>query len=207
MAMDKRRVQSADSVIGHADSEIPVVLPMEAMELDFFRARHDGHTFWCEVWLGGCGQRLTNKLYTDRACHFAHLPDPEHISTCARKASGISSADHLFIKSGLLEWLSDQEVQAAADIVRGTDGSITGEVLFTLASHAGLHIPTRRRKYARARMPSACSAKECRTTRTSCSSTDTSTGFGSSPTVPAAVSRLALKITPVRHGSTCTRSP
>ncbi len=116
MAMDKRRVQTA--VIGHADSEIPVVLPMEAMELDFFRVRHDGHTFWCGVWLGGCGQQLTNKLYTDRACHFAHLPDPEHLSTCARKASGISSADHLFIKRGLLEWLSDQEVQAAADIVR-----------------------------------------------------------------------------------------
>ncbi|MFE6813534.1 hypothetical protein [Streptomyces sp. NPDC057675] len=138
MAMDKRRVQTA--VIGHADSEIPVVLPMEAMEAGFFLARLDGHTFWCGVWLGGCGQQLTKKLYTDRACHFAHRPDPEHISTCARKAFGISSADHLFIKRGLLEWLSDQEVQAAADIVRGTDGSITGEVLFTLASHAGLHI-------------------------------------------------------------------
>lgn len=66
MALDKRRVQTA--VIGHADSERPVVLPMEAIELDDFRARHTGQTYWCGVWLGGCGHQLVTKLYTDRAC-------------------------------------------------------------------------------------------------------------------------------------------
>lgn len=45
MALDKRRVQTA--VIGHSDSELAVVLPMEAIEVDDFRTRHDGQTYWC----------------------------------------------------------------------------------------------------------------------------------------------------------------
>ncbi|WP_455356923.1 hypothetical protein [Streptomyces sp. SYSU K217416] len=138
MALDKRRVQTA--VIGHADSELPVVLPMEAIELDDFRARRAGQTYWCGVWLGGCGHQLTTKLYTDRACHFAHVPDPEHTSTCARKASGVSSADHLYIKHGLLNWLAEQDITATAAIPRGADGAIGGEVLFTPAGHTGLRV-------------------------------------------------------------------
>lgn len=66
MALDRRRVQTA--VIGQADSELPVVLPMEAIELDDFRAHHAGQTYWCGVRLGGCGHQLFTKLYTDRAC-------------------------------------------------------------------------------------------------------------------------------------------
>lgn len=66
MALDRRRVQTA--VIDNADSELPVVLPMEAIELDDFRAHHAGQTYWCGVWLGGCGHQLFTKLYTDRAC-------------------------------------------------------------------------------------------------------------------------------------------
>lgn len=138
MALDKRRVQTA--VIGHADSEFPVVLPMEAIELDDFRARHAGQTYWCGVWLGGCGHQLTTKLYTDRACHFAHVPDPEHTSTCARKAAGVSSADHLYIKHGLLNWLAEQDITATATIPRDADGSIGGEVLFTPAGHTSLRV-------------------------------------------------------------------
>ncbi|MFF7191410.1 hypothetical protein ACFZAR_40900 [Streptomyces sp. NPDC008222] len=138
MALDRRRVQTA--VIGHADSELPVVLPMEAIELDDFRARHADQTYWCGLWLGGCGHQLYTKLYTDRACHFAHGPDPEHTSTCARKAAGVSSADHLFIKHGLLSWLAEQDVTATATIPREADGSIGPEVLFTPAGHAGLRV-------------------------------------------------------------------
>ncbi|MFE7620565.1 hypothetical protein [Streptomyces sp. NPDC057496] len=138
MALDKRRVQTA--VIGHADSELPVVLPMEAIELDDFRARHADETYWCGVWLGGCGHQLTTKLYTDRACHFAHVPDPEHTSTCARKASGVSSADHLYIKHGLLNWMAEQDISATAAIPRAADGAIGGEVLFTPAGRTGLRV-------------------------------------------------------------------
>ncbi|MGC9500905.1 hypothetical protein [Streptomyces sp. WG7] len=138
MALDKRRVQTA--VIGNADSELPVVLPMEAIELDDFRTRHTGQTYWCGTWLGGCGHQLFTKLYTDRACHFAHGPDPEHTSTCARKASGVSSADHLYIKHGLLDWLTSQDITATATISRDGDGAIGRDVLFAPAGRDALRV-------------------------------------------------------------------
>ncbi|MFD9794199.1 hypothetical protein ACFWXK_24985 [Streptomyces sp. NPDC059070] len=138
MAQDRRRVQTA--VIGHADSELPVVLPMEAIELDDFRARHYGESYWCGMWLGGCGHELTTKLYTDRACHFAHMPDPEHTSTCIRKASGVSSADHLYVKHRLLAWMAEQDITATAAIPRDAEGAIGGEVLFTPVGHTGLRV-------------------------------------------------------------------
>ncbi|MFI6063182.1 hypothetical protein [Streptomyces sp. NPDC051286] len=138
MALDRRRVQTA--VIGHAESEDPVVLPMEAIELDSFRERHTGQSYWCGVWLGGCGHQLTTKLYTDRSCHFAHLPDPGGTSACGRKAAGVASADHLYIKHGVLKWLAEQDIAATATIARDADGSINGEVLFTPRGHAGLTV-------------------------------------------------------------------
>lgn len=52
MAPDRRRVQTA--VIGHAESEDPVVLPREATELDSFRERHSGQSYWS----GGVAGRL-----------------------------------------------------------------------------------------------------------------------------------------------------
>lgn len=63
---DKRRIQTA--VLDSADSEEPLMLPMEAIELDAFRHRYESDTFWCGTLLGGCGGQLTIKLYTDRAC-------------------------------------------------------------------------------------------------------------------------------------------
>ncbi|MFF3958432.1 hypothetical protein ACFYY1_35240 [Streptomyces sp. NPDC001890] len=138
MALDRRRVQTA--VIGHAESEDPVVLPMEAIELDNFRERHTGQSYWCGVWLGGCGHQLTTKLYTDRACHFAHVPDPEDTSACGRQAAGVASADHLYIKHGVLEWLAEQDIAATATVARDADGSISGEVLFTPQGHEDLTV-------------------------------------------------------------------
>lgn len=41
---------------------------LEAIELDSFRDRHTGQSYWCGVWLGGCGHQLTTKLYTNRVC-------------------------------------------------------------------------------------------------------------------------------------------
>ncbi|WP_331734786.1 competence protein CoiA family protein [Streptomyces sp. NBC_00887] len=113
---------------------------MEAIELDTFRARHAEETYWCGMWLGGCGHQLTTKLYTDRACHFAHVPDPEHTSACTRKAAGVSSADHLYIKHGLMTWLDEQEITATAAIPRDADGFIGGEVLFTPAGRSTVRI-------------------------------------------------------------------
>ncbi|WP_329449326.1 hypothetical protein OG906_42875 (plasmid) [Streptomyces sp. NBC_01426] len=71
MRGDNRQIQTA--VLGGADSEEPLMLPLEAIELDAFRRHYDQDTFWCGLLLGGCGGQLTTKLYTDRVCHFAHV--------------------------------------------------------------------------------------------------------------------------------------
>lgn len=66
MQADRRRIQTA--VLSSAESEEPLMLPIEAIELDVFRHRYEGEAFWCGTLLGGCGGQLTTKLYTDRAC-------------------------------------------------------------------------------------------------------------------------------------------
>ncbi|MFD7461089.1 MULTISPECIES: hypothetical protein [unclassified Streptomyces] len=104
---DTRRIQTA--VLGHRDSDEPLVLPLEAFELDVFRHLYRGATFWCGVLLGGCGGRLATKLYTDRACHFAHYPGPDGALTgCSRTHGGVGSADHLYLKAATTAWLREQ---------------------------------------------------------------------------------------------------
>jgi hypothetical protein len=103
---DSRLVQTA--VIGDEHSDVPVVLPPEAIELDVFRHAHEGDTFWCGVLLGGCGAQLATKLYVDRQCHFQHFPQPNGMpNTCRRPAVGESSADHLYVKSAMSRSLLD----------------------------------------------------------------------------------------------------
>ncbi|MGW7314694.1 hypothetical protein [Streptomyces sp. NPDC054865] len=103
---DSRLVQTA--VIGDEHSDVPIVLPPEAIELDAFRHAHEGDTFWCGVLLGGCGARLATKLYVDRQCHFSHFPQPNGMpNTCRRPAVGESSADHLYVKSAMHRSLLD----------------------------------------------------------------------------------------------------
>lgn len=63
---DRRQIQTA--VLGGADSEDPLMLPLEAIERDAFRRHHEHDTFWCGLLLGGYGLQLTTKLYTDRVC-------------------------------------------------------------------------------------------------------------------------------------------
>lgn len=71
MEGDKRRIQTA--VLGSADSEEPLLLPMEAIELDAFRHRYADRSFWCGRWLGGCGQ--------------LH-PQARGLSACGRQGGG-----------------------------------------------------------------------------------------------------------------------
>ncbi|WP_159400370.1 hypothetical protein [Streptomyces sp. XY431] len=114
MPGDKRRIQTA--VLGSANSDEPLILPLEAIELDAFRRRHTEDSFWCGLLLGGCGERLTTKLYTDRVCHFAHLPDPTGLHRCERRARDVSSADHLYVKSAATTWLLGLEHQGVAHL-------------------------------------------------------------------------------------------
>lgn len=100
MALDTRRVQTA--VLGSPDSDRPLSLPIDRKEAEAYLSRFRGQQFYCGVLLGGCGWRLMDKLYGDRACHFAHFPDPKGIAPqCERRYIGADSADHLFIHRGL----------------------------------------------------------------------------------------------------------
>ncbi|MFG2677392.1 hypothetical protein [Streptomyces sp. NPDC048445] len=117
------------------DSDEPLMLPLEAIELDVFRRRHDGDTFWCGLLLGGCGLQLTTKLYTDRVCHFAHRRGPEgHLHMCGRRARGVSSADQLYVKSAAGAWPRERGTPAGFEFTQ-PDGAPIGSVVDSQVEH------------------------------------------------------------------------
>ena len=132
---DQRLVQTA--VLGSAESDLPVMLPVTAVDVDRFRGDHVGQTFWCGRWLGGCGSRLTTKLYQDRVCHFAHVADPAR-GQCRRAAVGIASADHLYIRQQVLAWLADKAIPAQVRMPQGP--KLGGEVLFDPSTYGCLRV-------------------------------------------------------------------
>ncbi|MFE5096006.1 hypothetical protein ACFRCI_38100 [Streptomyces sp. NPDC056638] len=116
------------------------MLPLEAIELDAFRHRHSDDTFWCGLLLGGCGGQLTTKLYTDRVCHFAHNPGAEgHSHLCGRSSRGVSSADHLYVKSAAVAWLRARGEGAEFDFAR-PGGAPIGSVVDIRFQHAALRV-------------------------------------------------------------------
>ncbi|MFE4018541.1 hypothetical protein ACFXPZ_14120 [Streptomyces sp. NPDC059101] len=126
--------------MGNADSDQPLVLPLEPIELDAFRQQHHRDSFWCGHLLGGCGGQLTTKLYTDRVCHFAHHPDPTgQPRTCERRARDVSSADHLYVKSAAAAWLRDRDDQPDFDFAR-PDGAPIGSVVDIRFKRRGLRV-------------------------------------------------------------------
>ena len=135
---DRRQIQTA--VLGDADSDEPLMLPMEAIELDAFRRSHEDDTFWCGTLLGGCGGQLTTKLYTDRACHFAHHPDPDGLPhVCGRRSRGVDSADHLYVRSAAAAWLAGRGEQATFEYTR-TSGAPIGSVVEVRWRHGALRV-------------------------------------------------------------------
>ncbi|MEU0646047.1 hypothetical protein [Streptomyces umbrinus] len=135
---DRRQIQTA--VLGGADSEEPLMLPLEAIELDAFRRRHEHDTFWCGLLLGGCGGQLTTKLYTDRVCHFAHHPGPDGLPhLCGRHSRGVSSADHLYVKSAAASWLQGRGDHADFDFAR-PEGVPIGSVVDIQFQRGGLRV-------------------------------------------------------------------
>ncbi|MER5832612.1 hypothetical protein ABT116_17595 [Streptomyces sp. NPDC002130] len=104
--LDHRLVQTA--VIGHKNSDHPVILPMDAWELDRWRKAHPNYSYWCGLQLGGCGGELSDCRYTTKVCHFAHHPTAP---ACHRRNNGESSADHLFIKRGVQRLLGKRQLR------------------------------------------------------------------------------------------------
>ncbi|MEU5951482.1 competence protein CoiA family protein [Streptomyces sp. NPDC047525] len=85
---------------------------MEAAELTRWRQLHPRYTYWCGSLLGGCGEPLTDRRYHSKVCHFAH--HPHH--TCTRTANGEDSADHLFMKRALHNWIGSQGCKGAVHL-------------------------------------------------------------------------------------------
>ncbi|MFF4864477.1 hypothetical protein ACFY3J_22610 [Streptomyces sp. NPDC001231] len=115
-SQDTRLVQTA--VIGHKNSEQPIILPMDPDDLAVHRRRHPRYRYWCGIQLGGCGRQLSDRLCRDgRVCHFAHHPDPDGSRlVCLRTHNGEDSADHLFIKQGVTHWLDKQQLPGRAQL-------------------------------------------------------------------------------------------
>ncbi|MER6230612.1 hypothetical protein ABT169_15875 [Streptomyces sp. NPDC001616] len=113
--VDTRLVQTA--VLGSRGSEQPVILPEESHNLDEFRRQFGTDRFWCGTLLGGCGEKLMTKRYENKVCHFSHYPAQDGSrSACHRSANGVDSADHLFIKMHVKEWLAQQGHAAQAEL-------------------------------------------------------------------------------------------
>ncbi|MGP4088936.1 hypothetical protein [Streptomyces sp. KR55] len=110
---DTRKVQTA--VSGHAGSDLPVYLPMDADEFGAFISRYPQRAFFCGTLLGGCGQRLSPKQYRDRKCHFAHVSAAVN---CRRTEGDEASADHLYIGRAIADWLKRQKQRAVQPVYK-----------------------------------------------------------------------------------------
>lgn len=107
---DSRLVQTA--VIGSRTSGTAIILPTDAYDLERWRRRHPRYTYWCGTQLGGCGNELSDRLYRDKVCHFAHRPN----TSCHRTATGANSADHLFIREDLAGWAGRKKLKGRASL-------------------------------------------------------------------------------------------
>ncbi len=132
--MDRRLVQTA--VVGGPDADLPVILPEDHRDLDEFRIHHADAGFFCGILLGGCDRPLTTKRYADRACHFAHLADPDGPSACSR---GAHSADHLYLRRAVASWLAEHGHGANGDL-HGTGRDAVVEFLLEAGVRLRFHL-------------------------------------------------------------------
>ncbi|MFE8947963.1 competence protein CoiA family protein [Streptomyces sp. NPDC007856] len=139
---DSRLVQTA--VIGSRGSDRAIILPTDADELARWRRRHPTYSYWCGTLLGGCGNELSDRLYRDKVCHFAH-----HAHTsCHRTATGASSADHLFVKGDLTAWAGRRRLKARASL--RNLGTGPGDAVDFRVREARQHVRFQFRKLAHA---------------------------------------------------------
>lgn len=106
---DDRLVVTA--VIGGRRSKDPAFLPPDYEDAARFVRRYRRAKFFCGIYLGGCGWPLAHKVCATRKSHWAHHPGgPE----CKRSGRD-DSADHLYIRAGLLRLLGKRDGESMAD--------------------------------------------------------------------------------------------
>ncbi|MFB4195361.1 hypothetical protein [Streptomyces carpaticus] len=112
---DGRYIQTA--VIGNRFSDQAAVLPTGYEDAKAFRDFFEDSSFWCGELLGGCGRQLAVKPFRARVSHFAHFPTADDsLVHCGRTRETEDSADHLFIKRGVGDWLADQGVESRGTV-------------------------------------------------------------------------------------------
>jgi hypothetical protein len=137
---DKRKVQTA--VLGSPDSHEPILMPFERADAILLRQAYSARRFFCGEWLGGCGRELYTRIGSTRVPHFAHHPEgSDEPVTCRRSSNDEASADHLYIRQALGEWLRRHGHRVKAVVLEGTvprqGGTCTG---MTIETTAGLLI-------------------------------------------------------------------
>ncbi|MBG0825723.1 hypothetical protein HS048_34115 [Planomonospora sp. ID91781] len=116
---DTRKVQTA--VLGSPDSHDPILMPFERIEAERLRGRFGARGFYCGEWLGGCGKELYTRIGPVKVPHFAHHPeDTGRPVNCRRSSNDAQSADHLYIRQALTEWLKQQGHQVKEIVLEGT---------------------------------------------------------------------------------------
>ncbi|MFB7896156.1 competence protein CoiA family protein [Streptomyces xiamenensis] len=130
------------AVIGHGDSEAPVVLPPQTAKAKAFRRAYRENSFWCGTLLAGCGAQLMIRIPTGKVAHFAHYPQHggEPVA-CRRTAVNAGSADHLYIKAALSAWLTSQGHTSTATLPteQATVGSVV-EIRLTSGTLIRIHL-------------------------------------------------------------------
>nr|WP_157554405.1 competence protein CoiA family protein [Herbidospora sakaeratensis] len=137
---DKRKVQTA--VLSSPESHEPILMPFERVDAILLRSKYSAKRFFCGVWLGGCGRELYTRIGSSRVPHFAHHPEGSDLPiTCKRASNDEASADHLYIRRALVEWLKRHGHRVKAVMLEGTvprqGGTCTG---MTITTTAGLLI-------------------------------------------------------------------
>ena len=118
-------------------------MPMDMHEAELFVNLHWNRTFWCGTNLGGCGKKLSPKVYGDRVCHFAHYPPVN----CRRSRlhTGTSDADHLFIAYELMRWLQYQQFHdyRIPEFEWTATGRCSSVTLRRVQKNGWIHVPLR----------------------------------------------------------------
>ncbi|MCO5967496.1 competence protein CoiA family protein [Actinoallomurus soli] len=104
---DTRKVQTA--VYGGPNSLDPIFMPFDRADAKLLREGYDPDSFYCGQWIGGCGRRLYTRIGSIRVPHFAHTPDNDDtIVRCRRTNTDEASADHLYIRREITQWIERQ---------------------------------------------------------------------------------------------------
>ncbi|TDC69043.1 hypothetical protein E1200_09710 [Actinomadura sp. GC306] len=142
--LDPRKVQTA--VLDGPMSLHPIAMPFDRPSAKLMRDRYQHRGFYCGKWLGGCGNKLQTKIGEIRIPHFSHIAEGRAAVTCRRPSNDEKSADHLYIRRDLADWVKDQGRQVGAMRLNGNipgEGGVCSGVTIPLKDGGALEVSIR----------------------------------------------------------------